>query len=81
MMRLFSDADGPPPSSPVAAFHFVKNPDDYEAIYGAFERYSGIIFSDVEMLKRYERWNGFVRYSDGGTGEVQGARFKVKGER
>jgi hypothetical protein len=35
------------------------------------------------MLKRYERWNGFVRYSDGGTGEGkgQGARFKVQGAR
>jgi hypothetical protein len=47
-----------------------------------------IIFSDVIMLRRYGHWNGFVRYSDGGTGEGkgsrikdQGARFKVKGER
>jgi len=31
------------------------------------------------MLKRYERWNGFVRYSDGGTGEGEkGARVKDK---
>jgi hypothetical protein len=81
LIRLFSDADGSPPSSPVAAFRFVKNPDDYEAIYGAFERYSGIIFSDVEMLRRYGLWNGFVRYSDGGTGEGKGARFKAQGER
>jgi len=40
-----------------------------------------IIFSDVVMLRRYGRWNGFVKYSDGGTGEVQGARFKAQGER
>jgi hypothetical protein len=42
---------------------------------GAWGRESDIIFSDVEMLKRYERWNGFVKYSDGGTGEGEkGAR-------
>ena len=65
----------------IAISPFVKNPDDGEAIHGVCERYSDIIFIDVEMLKKYGLWNGFVKYSDGGTGEVQGARFKVKGER
>jgi hypothetical protein len=33
------------------------------------------------MLKRYGLWNGVVKYSDGGRGEGQGSRIKVKGER
>jgi hypothetical protein len=48
---------------------------------GAWGRESDIIFSDVDKLNRYWPGSGVVKKSDGGTGEVQGARFKAQDER